>query len=111
MDAERELGPAELAKKAALTPWAFSRLLKLNYMAPDIITSILDGTQPPSLTKRVLMMTELPMDWALQRRMLGYPERPGFAVSDRNDGGDGTSSSNLPICERSDLRSDRALVV
>ena len=51
------------------------RLLRLNYLAPDIVAAILDGEQPSSLTRKMLLYGELPLDWALQRRMLGFPVR------------------------------------
>jgi site-specific DNA recombinase len=109
VDTDRELEPDKLAAKASKAPWAFSRLLKLNYLAPDIITSILDGTQPPSLTKTMLMTTELPMDWALQRRLLGFPERPALAQKERIDCTNSSGLNSFSICARSDLRSDQAL--
>jgi DNA invertase Pin-like site-specific DNA recombinase len=56
------------------------RLLRLNYLAPDIIASILDGEQPAGLTRKMLLYGELPLDWALQRRMLGFPGGPGSAL-------------------------------
>lgn len=111
VEAERELDPAALAQKANIAPWAFSRLLKLNYLAPDIIASILDGTQPAHLTKRLLMHTELPMDWALQRRMFGFPECGHFPSDDRIGRGDPGQPTSFPVCARSDLRSDRKLAV
>ena len=39
---------------------------------------IRDGTQPRTLTCRALMEAKLPMDWALQRRLLGFPDQPDF---------------------------------
>jgi len=50
-------------------------VLRLNYLAPDIILSILDGTHPAGLTRTRLVQANLPMDWALQRKLLGFPER------------------------------------
>ena len=52
-----------------------SRLLRLNYLAPDIQAAILDGTQPPGLTLRGLIYSALPLDWGLQRQILGFPDR------------------------------------
>jgi site-specific DNA recombinase len=50
-----------------------TRLARLRFLAPDIITSILDGRQPVELTARTLMrIRELPMCWKEQRRVLGY---------------------------------------
>lgn len=51
----------------------FSRLLRLAYLAPDIVGRIIDGTQPPSLTRtRLLACTDVPLDWAEQRHMFGF---------------------------------------
>ena len=68
----------ELAKKIHLRPKRFTHLVRLNYLAPDIIASIRDGTQPSQLTTQSLMAANLPMDWALQRRMLGFPDQPDY---------------------------------
>lgn len=68
----------ELAAKVHCHPKKFTRLARLNYLAPDILASIRDGTQPPTLTCRSLMAAKLPMDWALQRRLLGFPDQPDF---------------------------------
>ncbi|WP_338501092.1 recombinase family protein [Sphingomonas kaistensis] len=56
-----------------LTPSKFSRLLRLNYLAPDIKSAILDGRQPPDLTERKLLYSPLPADWHQQRAILGFP--------------------------------------
>ena len=49
------------------------QLLRISFLAPDIITAIMDGQQPPSLTgRRLLRVTDLPLDWAGQRRVLGF---------------------------------------
>jgi hypothetical protein len=65
---------------------AFSRLVRLNYLAPDIVSAIIDGTQPEGLTPRHLVQSDLPIDWHLQRRLLGFPARPDWAVRPRPSG-------------------------
>ena len=53
-------------------PYA-ARLIRLNYLAPDIVASILDGKQPVDLTANKLMAdTRLPLDWRAQRAALGF---------------------------------------
>ena len=47
------------------------RLIKLSYLAPDIVAMILDGRQPPRLNRRALMAVDLPLGWADQRTQLG----------------------------------------
>ena len=68
----------DLAARIGCHPKQFTRLVRLNYLAPDIIAGILDGSQPPDLTCRKLRDVKLPMDWALQRRILGFPDQPDF---------------------------------
>ena len=49
------------------------QLLRISFLAPDIVSAIVDGRQPPSLTgRRLLRVTDLPLDWAGQRRVLGF---------------------------------------
>jgi len=48
------------------------RVARLSYLAPDIVTAILDGTQPRKLSARTLSrMAALPLSWTAQRRVLG----------------------------------------
>ena len=46
-----------------------SRILRLAFLAPDIVEVILDGKHPASLTAK-RMMELFPTDWAEQRRHL-----------------------------------------
>lgn len=49
------------------------RLARLRFLAPDIITAIIEGRQPVELTARTLLrIAELPTDWVEQRRVLGF---------------------------------------
>jgi site-specific DNA recombinase len=63
---------AELAKALRVGPSYFSRLLRLNYLAPDIQTAIIDGTHPLRLTRKQLIYCSLPLDWEQQRQLLGF---------------------------------------
>ncbi len=70
-------GPAavEAAYAAALAGGACSatRVLHLAYLAPDIVTAILDGRQPAGLSaRRLLTGLRLPLDWTEQRQVLGF---------------------------------------
>ena len=67
-----------LARRLNCKRTRFARLVRLNYLAPDILTSILDGTQPTDLTVRKLMQHDIPMDWALQRKMFGFADQPDY---------------------------------
>lgn len=72
LEDRRDLTIEELAGALNRRPGHFSRLVQLTYLAPDIVTAILDGTQPEGLTSAILRKANLPMDWAVQRRLLGF---------------------------------------
>jgi hypothetical protein len=46
-------------------------------LAPDIITAIVNGKNPPQLTakKLVRLALEIPVDWTAQRKLLGFHAR------------------------------------
>jgi hypothetical protein len=69
----REWSIEDLAREFDCAPSHFSRLIRLNYLAPDVVTAILDGAQPATLTRDVLLKANLPTDWSLQRKLLGFP--------------------------------------
>ena len=48
------------------------KLVGLSCIAPDIVTAIVEGRQPATLTARSLMDIELPLAWADQRVLLGF---------------------------------------
>ncbi len=69
----RDLSLKDLAHISKCRPAHFSKLVRLNYLAPDIVTAILDGTQPSTMTRDILLKATLPTDWSLQRRLFGFP--------------------------------------
>ena len=79
----RDQSIAELAVRMGRRPVFLNRLIRLNYLAPDIVTSILDGTQPAALTRDVLLKASLPTDWSLQRKLFGFP-KPERTIPPRN---------------------------
>jgi len=83
IDNNRAVPVKELAAKMGFSTGHFMKTLQLNYLAPDIIASILDGTQPNQLTARQLIDATLPLDWALQRKMFGFPEQPLLRTNER----------------------------
>jgi DNA invertase Pin-like site-specific DNA recombinase len=49
------------------------RLARLHFLAPDIVTAILEGRQPVELNARTLLRVgDLPVEWDQQRRVLGF---------------------------------------
>lgn len=50
-----------------------TRLARLRYLAPDIVTAIVEGRQPVELTSRMLLrISDLPLAWQDQRQVLGF---------------------------------------
>jgi site-specific DNA recombinase len=83
VDTERDQEVAALAQRMSCSIGHFMKLLRLNYLAPDIVTAILDGTQPPALTRRTLIDANLPTDWPTQRKLFGFPEQPPLRTGER----------------------------
>lgn len=51
----------------------FARLIRLGYLAPDIVSAIIEGKQPASLTRQKLArIGSLPIRWDEQRAILGF---------------------------------------
>ena len=68
------------ARKGHLTS-----LVRLSYLAPDIVRALLEGRQPIELTPtRLLRLSkDLPNDWREQRQFLGFSDRRS-PIGDRN---------------------------
>lgn len=64
---------AEIATGHGYTKDYFGVLLRIAYLAPDIVAAILDGRQPVQLNRqRLARATNLPFDCHGQRQMLGF---------------------------------------
>lgn len=64
---------AEIARAEGIGRRYVANLIPLAFLAPDIVASILSGTQPLELTTQELTKrTDLPLDWAEQRALLGF---------------------------------------
>jgi DNA invertase Pin-like site-specific DNA recombinase len=64
---------AGLARREGVGGSYFTRLLRLTFLAPDIVKDILDGRHPPTVTATQLLKdTRLPLDWGEQRAALGF---------------------------------------
>ena len=62
----------ELARAEGCTVRYVTRILRLAYLAPDVIEAILAGRQPGELTLARLLKLDLPLDWPAQREALGF---------------------------------------
>lgn len=61
----------ELSQKFNMNRRYIARLLRLAFLAPDIIESILEGTQPKSLSLYDLIKS-MPVEWDAQRKALSF---------------------------------------
>jgi DNA invertase Pin-like site-specific DNA recombinase len=63
----------EIAKAEGVTNRYVGRMLPLAFLAPDIISSVLTGTQPVQLTTEMLSKrADLPLDWEDQKCLLDF---------------------------------------
>jgi DNA invertase Pin-like site-specific DNA recombinase len=70
---EPSLPLKEIAAEEGISSSYVTRLLRLAFLAPDIVTAILNGRHPPQLTAHRLMEnTRLPLDWTAQRELLCF---------------------------------------
>lgn len=72
MLANRSKTIPELAREKRMGPSTFARMLRVNYLAPDIQAAIVDGTQPDNLTCWHILKGPMPLDWEQQRRLFGF---------------------------------------
>jgi site-specific DNA recombinase len=70
--ANRSRDMVDLAHDKGMGASHFARLLRLNYLAPDIQAAIVDGTQPASLTRWKILHGPMPLDWEQQRQLMGF---------------------------------------
>jgi hypothetical protein len=64
---------AAIAAREGLSVRYVGRLIRLAFLAPDIIEQIVKGCQPPELTAESLLRdrTQLPLEWSAQLNALG----------------------------------------
>jgi len=62
-----------IARSEGLTRSYVTRVMRLAFLAPDIVEAVLDGRQPLELTAEWLIRnSRLPISWPEQRRALGF---------------------------------------
>jgi len=64
----------EITARTTKSKGRLTALARVSFLAPDIITDILAGRQPPELSVKRLLRTsqDLPLDWPSQRVFLGF---------------------------------------
>ena len=65
-----DLSLADLAKQQGKCRKHLAKLVEISCLAPDIVTAVLDGRQPSSLTATTLRSIQLPLAWDRQRALL-----------------------------------------
>lgn len=72
--ANPDLTVHDVAREERVTGAYVYSLLRLPSLAPDIVTAIINGRNQPQLTAKKLMRLSprLPIDWADQRKLLGF---------------------------------------
>ena len=66
---------SDLATEAGCTKAYIRQILRLAFLAPDLVDAILRGEQPRRLTLATMLETDIPLAWNEQRRLLGFPSR------------------------------------
>lgn len=62
----------ELAEREKLSREYVGKIMKMTYLAPDIITSIVDGSYPKTLSINKIVESEIPILWTEQRIKYGF---------------------------------------
>ncbi len=72
---------ADFVEKHGLNKSYAARVMRLNLLAPDIRTAILDGLQPKGLSL-IDLMRPFPPEWQEQRKVFGFaPDGPATGYS------------------------------
>ena len=69
--AQKYADTKEIARRFLLSDAHVRRILRVGYLAPDIIEAIIEGRQPRSLTVKRLLRG-IPCAWADQRAAFGF---------------------------------------
>lgn len=67
---ESDLTSSAIAKKHGISSLRASRLIRLNFLAPEIIGAIASGTQPAAIDAQALLdLHDLPLEWSAQKQL------------------------------------------
>ena len=63
---------AEIATSTGRCRKRLGHLLRLSWLAPDIVDAMLEGRQPPTMTAKSLLSASIPITWRDQKTELGF---------------------------------------
>lgn len=66
--------PKEIADQLGWTTAPIRKRIKLAFLSPRIVQSILDGTQPANFSVNALIHDDIPLNWADQEEKLGLSD-------------------------------------
>jgi hypothetical protein len=64
----------DFAQEQGVTPRYLMRLLRVSFLAPDILEAMVGGTQPATMTLE-RFRRPIPLEWWQQRQLFGFPSR------------------------------------
>jgi hypothetical protein len=71
----RAASMAELGQREGIGKRYVSRMIRLAFLAPAMVESIVAGRQPPELTTQLLSTSgDLPLSWRAQEQLFGFAE-------------------------------------
>lgn len=62
----------ELAKREGLSREYVGKVMRMTFLAPDIVTAIVDGVCPKTLSLKKILESEIPILWTQQRIKYGF---------------------------------------
>jgi site-specific DNA recombinase len=69
----------DFAQEQGVTPRYLMRLLRVSFLAPDILEAIVGGTQPATMTLE-RFRRPIPLEWCQQRQLFGFPSHEPTAL-------------------------------
>jgi hypothetical protein len=62
----------EVAEREKLSREYVGKIMKMTYLAPDIVAAIVDGSYPKTLSVNKIVESEIPTLWTEQRIKYGF---------------------------------------
>jgi hypothetical protein len=62
----------QLANREGRCRKQMAKLLRASWLSPQIVETVVSGSQPRSFNRQRLLEAELPVDWSEQVKVLGF---------------------------------------